>query len=149
MGLECIGRDGLGHARLLARNVLDMTATTTPWPQADDEKGQRGVVQATNLAYSLLLPWILIESIFLIRRRAAGWKSGEAVMLAHFACVVLVAVLYYGDPRVRSSYDAFGLALLAALVADRLSLDVTALGRRRNSDAGSPTRPQSCGGRGD
>jgi 4-amino-4-deoxy-L-arabinose transferase-like glycosyltransferase len=150
MGLECIGRDGLGHVRLLARSVLDMTATTTPWPQVNDEKGQRGVVQATNLAYSLLLPWILIESILLIRRRrAAGRLSGEAVMLAHLFCVVLVAVIYFGDPRVRSSYDVFGLALLAALLADRLGLDDTALDRRRNSDTDSPTQLQSYGRRED
>ena len=104
------------------------------------------MVQASNLAYSLLLPWILIESIFLIRRRRAeGRLSGEAVMLAHLACVALVAVLYYGDPRVRSSYDLFGLSLLAALIADRLGLDDTALGRQLNSDADSPTQPRSHG----
>jgi hypothetical protein len=94
MGLECIRQDGLGHARVLTRSVLYTTATTIPWPQVNDEKGQRGVVQATNLAYSLLLPWILIESSFLIwRRRTAGRLPGEAVMLAHLACVVLVAVI--------------------------------------------------------
>ena len=148
MGLECIREDGLGHVRLLTRSVLDMTATTTPWPQVNDERGQRGVVQATNLAYSLLLPWILIESIFLIRRRrAAGRLSGEAVVLAHLLCVVVVAVIYFGDPRVRSSYDVFGLCLLAALVADRLGLDDTALGRQRNSDADSPTQARWFGRR--
>ena len=130
LGLQCIRRDGLGHARILVRSVLDMTATTVPWPQVNNEKGQRGVVRATNLAYSLLLPWIVIESVFLIRRRrAAGQKPGEAVMLAHLACVVLVAVIYYGDPRIRSSYDVFGLALLAALIADRFGLDDTSLDR--------------------
>jgi len=137
MGLECIRRDGIGHVRLLMRSVLDMTATTAPWPQANDEKGQRGVVQVTNLAYSLLLPWILIESIFLIRlRRAADRLPGEAVMLAHLACVALVAVLYYGDPRVRSSYDVFGLSLLAALVAARFGLDDAALDSQRNGSEG-------------
>ena len=124
MGLECIRRDGLGHARVLVRSVLDMTATTVPWPQENGGEGQRSLLQASNLAYSLLLPWILIETVFLIRRRrAAGRLSGEAVMLAHLACVVLVAVVFFGDPRLRSSYDVFGLALLAALVADRLGLD--------------------------
>lgn len=124
MGLECIRRDGLGHARILVRSVLDMTATTVPWPQENGENGQRGVVQASNLAYSLLLPWILIEAVFLIRRRrAAGRLSGEALMLAHLACAVLVALVFFGDPRLRSSYDVFGLALLAALVADRFGLD--------------------------
>jgi hypothetical protein len=34
-----------------------------------------------------------------------------------------VAIFFFGDPRVRSSYDVFGLALLAARIADRLGLD--------------------------
>ena len=136
-GLQCISRDGLGHARILVRNVLDMTATTVPWPQVNDENGQRGVVRATNLAYCVLLPWIIIETVFLIRRRrAAGQWPGEAVMLAHLACVVLVAVAYYGDPRIRSTYDVFGLALLAALIADRFGLDDTPPDGQRNRSEG-------------
>ncbi len=123
LGLQCIRRDGIGHIRLLARNVLDMTATTVPWPQVGGKPGLRGVVTWSNVAYCLLLPWIVIESVFLARRRKLGWRSGEAVMLAHLGCAVVVAILIFGDPRVRSSYDVFGLALLAALVADRFSLD--------------------------
>jgi len=49
MGLRCIERDGLGHVRVLARNVLNMSATTVPWPQVY-EAGQRGVVRLSNLA---------------------------------------------------------------------------------------------------
>lgn len=137
MGLRCIRQDGLGHVRILARSVLDLTATTVPWPQVDDEKWRRGVVQASNLAYSFLLPLIVIGSLFLIRRRhAAGRSSGEAVMLAHLACVVLVAILFYGEPRLRSSYDVFGLSLLAALVADWFGLDGTTPDDQRNSSEG-------------
>lgn len=136
MGLECIRRDGSEHVLLLVRNVLDMTATTVPWPQENNEKGQRGVVWASNLAYSLLLPWIVIESVFLIRRRAADQPSGEVVMLAHLACVVLIAVVFFGDPRIRSSYDVFGLALLAALVADRFGLHDTTPDSQRDSPGG-------------
>ncbi|HKH36376.1 MAG TPA: glycosyltransferase family 39 protein, partial [Rubrobacter sp.] len=36
MGLRCIERDGLGHVRVLARNVLNMSATTVPWPQVNE-----------------------------------------------------------------------------------------------------------------
>jgi hypothetical protein len=124
LGMQCIRQDGLGHVDDLVRNVMNMTATTIPWPQVDGESGQRTVVQASNLAYSLLLPWILIESIFLIRwRRAAGQPAGELIMLLQLACVVLVAIVYFGDPRLRAPYDVFGLSLLAALIADRLGLD--------------------------
>jgi len=131
LGLECIQRDGLGHLRILARNSLDMTATTVPWPQVDGAPGQRSVVQASNLVYALLLPWIVIESVFLIRRRhATGRPSGELIVLAHLACVMLVAILYFGDPRLRIPYDIFGLSLLAALIADRFGLDKRAYATR-------------------
>ena len=123
MGLQCIERDGLGHIRVLARNVLNMSATTIPWPQVNEAR-QRSVVQLGNLVYSLLLPLIVIDSVFvLVRRPASGRSSGEAVMLLQLACALLVAIFFFGDPRVRSSYDVFGFALLAARVADRFGLD--------------------------
>ncbi len=126
MGLRCIERDGLGHLRVVGRNVLNMTATTVPWPQVNNERGERGVVRVSNLAYSLLLPLVVIYSLFVIvRRRASGWSSGEAVMLLQLACVLVVAIIFFGDPRVRSTYDVFGLALLAACVAERFGLDDT------------------------
>jgi hypothetical protein len=46
-------------------------------------------------------------------------------MLLQLACALLVAIFFFGDPRVRSSYDVFGFALLAARVADRFGLDVS------------------------
>jgi hypothetical protein len=98
-----------------------MSATTIPWPQVNED-GQRVVVRASNLAYSLLLPLVVIDSVF-VRRRASGRSPGETVMLLQLACVLLVAIFFFGDPRVRSSYDVFGLALLAARIADRLGLD--------------------------
>ena len=122
-GLRCIESDGLGHVRLLARNVMNMTATTIPWPQVSHVE-ERGIVRVSNLAYSLLLPLIVIYSIFIIvRRRASGLSSGEAAMLLHLACALVVAIVFYGDPRVRSTYDVFGLALLAACIADLFGLD--------------------------
>ena len=123
LGLRCIERDGLGHVRVVARNVLNMTATTVPWPQVNDEQGQRGVVRVSNLAYSIALPLVVAYSLFIIRRRAAGLSSGEAVMLLQLACVLVVAIIFFGDPRVRSTYDVFGLALLAACIVDLLGLD--------------------------
>jgi hypothetical protein len=44
-------------------------------------------------------------------------------MLLQLACALVVAIFFFGDPRVRSSYDVFGLALLAARVADRFGLE--------------------------
>lgn len=124
LGWECVGQDGPKHVFRLARNVLDMTATTTPWPQNVDEGWPRDVVQAANLLYSVLLPWIVIEAVVLrSRRRRKGESGGETFLLLHLACVVVVAVLVIGDPRVRAVYDVFGFALLSVLLADRLRLD--------------------------
>ncbi|CAN5790659.1 hypothetical protein BH18ACT11_BH18ACT11_12100 [soil metagenome] len=123
LGLQCIERDGLGHVRVLARNVLNMTATTIPWPQVNNAHGERSVVRVSNLSYSMMLPLIVIYSVFIIRRRASGWSSGEAVMLFQLSCVLLVAIVFFGDPRLRSTYDVFGLALLAASIADLFGLD--------------------------
>ena len=124
MGLRCIERDGIGHVPLLARNILNMGATTVPWPQVNNEDGQRALVRVSNLVYSLMLPLVVIYSVFvLVRRRASGRSSGEAVMLLQLACVLVVAIFFFGDPRVRSTYDVFGLALLAARITDLFGLD--------------------------
>ena len=78
----------------------------------------------SDLAYSLLLPLVVLDSVFvLVRRRASGRPWGEAVMLLQLACVLVVAIFFFGDPRVRSTYDVFGLALLAARIANRFGLD--------------------------
>ena len=122
-GLRCIEKDGLGHVRLVARNVLDITATTIPWPQVGED-GQRGVVRVSNLAYSLVLPLVVIYSLSIVwRRRASGHPSGEAVVLLQLACALVVAIIFFGDPRLRSTYDVFGLALLAACIVDLLGLE--------------------------
>jgi 4-amino-4-deoxy-L-arabinose transferase-like glycosyltransferase len=124
LGLGCIERDGLGHVRLLASNVLNMTATTVPWPQVD-EGGQGGLVRVSNLAYSLMLPLVVLYTVFIIVwRPASRISSGEAVMLLQLACALLVAIFFFGDPRVRSTYDVFGLALLAGCIVDLFGLDV-------------------------
>jgi 4-amino-4-deoxy-L-arabinose transferase-like glycosyltransferase len=142
MGLGCIRNDGPGHVLILAQSVLDMTATTVPWPQVNDESGQRGVVRASNVAYSWLLPFVVIGSLLLVRkRRAAGRPSGELVMLAHLLCVAVVALVFFGDPRLRSSYDVFGLALMATLVVDWFGLSGDD-GRREGEDQ-APMDPAS------
>ena len=136
-GWDCIRRDGAHHLLVLAQNVVDMTVITIPWPQSNNAHGERDIVQAANLIYCALLPWIVIEALFLIRRRRrAGQPAGEAIMLAHLACAIPLAILTFGDPRYRSVYDVFGLALLAALLADRFHLD-------RSAAASAPSEPSS------
>ena len=123
LGWDCIEQDKQAHVFRLARNILDMTATSVPFPQSDTPGWARDLVQAANVTYAVLLPWFVIESLFMVvRRRRAGQPMGEAFLLLNLACAAVVAVVILGDPRVRSVYDVFGLALLAALMADRLHL---------------------------
>jgi len=119
-GLKCIRHDGIGHTTLIARHLADMTATSTPWPLIDD-KGVRSLAQATNFLYTLSLPVILVAGFLLARekRRAGQRPTGEGILLAHFSCVLIVALFAFGDPRFRLPYDLFALALLGAVLARR------------------------------
>jgi hypothetical protein len=120
MGVDCIRRDGLEHLRAVARGVFDMTLTSKPWPQVVEPEHSGRIAFVNNL-FSVALPFIVVGAIGLIReRRRRREPGGEMVMLAHLACVLGTALLFFGDPRYRTPYDVFALALLAALVADRL-----------------------------
>lgn len=116
-GLDCIGEDGVGHLGLIGRSLIDMTSTTILWPQSNED-GLKDVVNVANIVYSGTLPLVLAAAILLIRRRRRrGQPSGEAYMLAHLACALPTAILFFGDPRFRLPYDIFGFALLAAVIA--------------------------------
>ena len=56
------------------REYLNMSATTVPWPQINEAR-QCGVVQLSNLSYCLLLPLIVIDSVFVLVRRPASCRS--------------------------------------------------------------------------
>jgi 4-amino-4-deoxy-L-arabinose transferase-like glycosyltransferase len=118
-GLKCIRKDGVAHLTRVAQNVADMTATLVPWPQIE-ENGDRQFATVVNFVYSVALFPIMYLSLLLIgRRRSAGDPSGELVLLGHLACLFLLALVTFGDPRFRTPYDVFGLALLAAVIASR------------------------------
>jgi 4-amino-4-deoxy-L-arabinose transferase-like glycosyltransferase len=117
-GVECIRKNGIGHLRILGRNLLDTTSTSVIWPQVNEDPLKR-VVHYSNVAYSLLLPALLVASIARIvgRRRSGQRAGGEMAMLAHLLCGFVIALLFLGDPRYRMPYDVFGFALLAVLIA--------------------------------
>lgn len=119
-GLACVRQDGLGHLRTLLRGPVDMTLTSKPWPQVvEDTHGD--VINVTNVMYSAALPFIVVGAITLARRRhARSEPAPETLLLAHLACVLATAVIFFGDPRFRTPYDVFGLALLASFVADAI-----------------------------
>jgi 4-amino-4-deoxy-L-arabinose transferase-like glycosyltransferase len=116
---DCIREDGIGHVRILGRSLVEMTSTTVIWPQSNEPR-LKEVVNYTNVVYTVLLSALLVGAVVLIRnnrRRGAGW-GGEAVLLAHLLCAFVMALIFFGDPRFRMPYDVFGLALLAAFIAD-------------------------------
>jgi 4-amino-4-deoxy-L-arabinose transferase-like glycosyltransferase len=127
-GFACIAQDGIGHVRMLLRNVFDMGLSTVPWPPSNDP-WVRDIVKVANIAYVVALPFILFGAIRLIRRRwPSGGGRGELTMLLQLGTVLVTAIVYFGDPRYRTPYDVFGLALLGSLIADRY-LDRSWVGR--------------------
>lgn len=117
---DCVQRDGLANLRTFARGVLDMGFTSVPWPPSvERDLGAR--IGFVNALFSAALPFIVGGAIWLIRRRRRrGEPAGEATMLAHLACVLVTALVFFGDPRFRQSYDFFALALVGALAAHLL-----------------------------
>jgi hypothetical protein len=118
-GLSCIEQDGLGHVRRLLGNVFDMGLSTVPWPPSNDPS-VRDIVKLTNIGYVAALPFIVFGAVRLIRRRwPDGGGRGELTMLLQLGTVLITALVYFGDPRYRTPYDVFGLALLGSLIAER------------------------------
>ena len=85
---NCIREDGVGHVRILGRSLVEMTSTTVIWPQSNEPR-LKEVVNYTNVAYTVLLPVLLVGAFVLIRnhrRRGEGW-GGEAILFASALCV--------------------------------------------------------------
>jgi hypothetical protein len=136
-GLSCIASDGLGHARVILRNIYDMGLSTIPWPPSNDA-GLREVMAFTNVGYVLLLPFIVFGTIRKVRRAwPIGGGRGELMLLGQLSLALATAIIYFGDPRFRTPFDVFGLALAASLIADRIA--PTPLGESAAADPGVRT----------
>jgi 4-amino-4-deoxy-L-arabinose transferase-like glycosyltransferase len=128
-GLDCLERRGAHWFSHAGHMIADMTATSIPWPQVS-QPVLSSVADWTNILYGYgLLPLVIILALVRIFRRVPT-AAGEKALLAHLLCIVPVALVYFGDPRFRSTYDVFGFALLAAAIADLPAL----LKGRGNSD---------------
>jgi 4-amino-4-deoxy-L-arabinose transferase-like glycosyltransferase len=120
-GIGCIAENGLTHARILLRNVFDMGLSTMPWPLSN-EPGVGDVANLTNVAYTAALPFIVFGAVRKIRRSwPMGGGRGELMLLGQLSLVLVTAIFFFGDPRYRTPYDVFGLALAASLLADRIA----------------------------
>jgi len=126
-GMSCIANDGVGHARVILRNIYDMGLSTVPWPPSN-EAGLKEVAAFANVGYVVVLPIIVFGAVRKIRRLwPVGGGRGELMLLGQLSLVLVTAIVYFGDPRFRVPFDVFGLALAASLVADRFAL--TSLGQ--------------------
>jgi dolichyl-phosphate-mannose-protein mannosyltransferase len=133
-GMSCIASDGLGHARVIVRNIYDMGLSTIPWPPSNDE-GLKQVVSVANVGYVLLLPFIVVGTIRKIRRLwPLGLGRGELMLLGQLSLALVTAIVYFGDPRFRIPFDVFGLALAGSLIADRIA--PAPLGESARADPG-------------
>lgn len=113
-GLRCIRHDGIGHVRLLAQSLSDLTITTMPWPQVNE--GRLGA--AVNVVNDVfVLSCLPVIGWTLWRRRGRG----ELVMLAHLGCGLVVATLVVAEPRFRTPYDVFAFALFGPAAAAFIS----------------------------
>lgn len=120
-GLSCIANDGLAHARVLIRDVFDLGLSTVPWPLVNDG-GVKEIANLTNVVYTSALPFIVFGTIRKIRRVwPIGGGRGELMLLGQLALALATAIVYFGDPRFRTPFDVFGLALAASLIADRIA----------------------------
>ena len=116
-GLTCLENRGVRWPVHAAHMIADMTATSIPWPQVG-QPTLSTVIDWTNKVYGYgLLPLAIVLALVRIARRAST-AAGEKALLAHLLCILPVALVYFGDPRFRSTYDVFGLALLAAAFTD-------------------------------
>ena len=136
--IRCARNDGIKHVGVMIRNVAEMGLATVPWPPSN-ERDLRRFVRPANVLYSVALPIIVVSAFVVMRRkRTLGHPAGEGVLLAHLAPMIPMGALFVGDPRYRMAYDAFGLALAAALliwVADAM--------RDRRSGASAADAPQA------
>lgn len=113
-GLDCL-KERPGRAIVLAaRNVADLTATSIPFPPWTEGGPVLLVAETVNMLFCLLLVGLLVVAAPAIRR-----DRTVRLLYAHLGCLVLVALLFLGEPRYRIPYDLFGWALLGWVVADR------------------------------
>jgi hypothetical protein len=75
--------------------VVALTATSVPWPEADETGGVRKIARVTNLVYSLLLPVLLVGAIVAVRH---GFNQ-LVLPLAHLATPFMAALVFMGEPR--------------------------------------------------
>ena len=112
MAAQCVRRGGLGRqVEYALTHVVLLWGYNLMWPDMGQKPAFRRPMEiASVLHVVLILPAALVAMALSLRRRNAR------VMLValHIYGLVAVAMLYFGDPRLRAPYDGI-LVLLAVM----------------------------------
>jgi hypothetical protein len=138
LAAECVRRTGL--LRQVQHAVVHVDLLwfhNTMWPDAGQPRFAPLVVAAQGAHDVLVLPGAAAAVALALHRRRARWM----LLALHVLALIGVAVIYFGDTRLRAPYDGILITLAAAAYA-------TALGElrkrtRRSRGAGSPPPSRS------
>lgn len=105
---RCVKKTGwLKQAEYAGVHAVLLWGYNTAWPDMG-QKSFRAIMRAWNVGAMILLLPPLCAAFFLgLRRRFAR----HGLLGMHFAAVVVVAMLYFGDTRLRTPYDAIFVVL--------------------------------------
>ncbi len=111
---ECIRLTGpLRQARYAATHVALLWFYNSIWP----DSGQKGFQDAMSVSLALhdcfILPPALVALVLSFRKR----RARHALISLHVVALVLVAMVYFGDTRLRAPYDSLLLILAVDVVA--------------------------------
>jgi hypothetical protein len=128
---ECIARTGLARQAMYAATHLALLwRFNVMWPDSERERF-RPCMAAAQMAHNVLvLPAAIVGIALAFRRRRA-----RALLIAvHVLGLMIVAMIYFGDTRLRAPYDG----LLVVIAIETYACAYRAL--RRRYPARAPTR---------
>jgi hypothetical protein len=122
---RCYAATGVrGQIHYTITNVALLWIVARPWPESSDREAPqllpaavRGRQIAAGLApLSLLGMFVVLWTWARARPDARDRLAGGAICALQFASLLLVAAVFFGDPRLRVPYDPYALILAVALL---------------------------------
>jgi hypothetical protein len=122
---RCYAATGVGgQIHYSITNVALLWLIARPWPESSDRDAPemlpvavRGRQIAAALApLSLLGMFVLLWRFARARAGARDRLGGGVVCALQFASLLIVAAVFFGDPRLRVPYDPYAIILVVALI---------------------------------
>ena len=111
LAAECVRRGGLGRqVEFALEHVVLLWGYNLMWPDMGQPSFRRPMELASTLHNVFILPAALVAMALSLRRRNAR----VLLVSLHIYGLLVVAMLYFGDPRLRAPYDGM-LVLLAVM----------------------------------